>query len=102
RGAAQRAGGEHSPRARRSLRAVGGVLARACRPQPSLGAMTVKDPSGAMVVRYPLRGRLQVPLGTRRAASAAVSTTMACKPAPLLLHHVAALYTRVLGAGALP
>jgi hypothetical protein len=54
------------------------------------------------VVRYPLRGRLQVPVHTRRAASAAVSTTMACKPAPVALHHVAAAYTRLFGARALP
>ncbi len=54
------------------------------------------------MVRYPPRGRLQVPLGTRRGARAAVATTMACKPAPVALHHAVALYAGLFGARGLP
>jgi hypothetical protein len=62
----------------------------------------VLDVAATEVVRYPPNGRLQVPIGTRRGASAAVATSMACKRAPLALHHGAALYTWLFGARALP
>ena len=48
----------------------------------TIGAGDVLDVSATEVVRYPPNGRLQVPLRTRRGASAAVATSMACKRAP--------------------